>query len=257
MPARKQVAYSIKKNRLEHTPCYVTPDMCNIATFVAVLQMRAKAMKAAVAYIRVSTARQGKSGLGLEAQQEALARFAAAEGYNLLQTFEEVETAKGSDALARRPQLSKAIALAKKHKAPVIVAKLDRLSRDVHFISGLMAHRTPFIVTELGADADPFMLHIYAALAEKARRYISQTTSAALQAKKAQGAKLGGLNAKGIENRDAAAARAVELRPIFDELAGLSARRIAATLNEWKIATPNGGPWHAVTVIRVQRRLQS
>jgi DNA invertase Pin-like site-specific DNA recombinase len=89
-------------------------------------------MKPAIAYIRVSTARQGKSGLGLEAQQAALARFAEAEGYNLLQTFEEVETGKGSDALDRRPQLSAALKAAKQHKAPIIVAKLDRLSRDVH-----------------------------------------------------------------------------------------------------------------------------
>jgi DNA invertase Pin-like site-specific DNA recombinase len=214
-------------------------------------------MKNAIAYTRVSTAQQGKSGLGLEAQQSALARFAEAEGYDLIQTFEEVETGKGADALDRRPQLAAALKAARQHKAPIIVAKLDRLSRDVHFISGLMSHRTPFIVAELGADADPFMLHLYAALAEKERNMISRRTKDALAAKKAQGVKLGGLNAKGIENRDAAAARAVELRPIFEELAGMSARKIAATLNERKIATPNGGPWHAVTVIRVQKRLGS
>jgi len=144
-------------------------------------------MKTAVAYIRVSTDRQGKSGLGLGAQQAALARFAEAEGYELIQTLEEVETGKGSDALDRRPQLSAALKTAQKHKAPIIVAKLDRLSRDVHFISGLMTHRTPFIVAELGADADPFMLHLYAALAEKERRLISQRTKDALAAKKAQG----------------------------------------------------------------------
>jgi DNA invertase Pin-like site-specific DNA recombinase len=213
-------------------------------------------MKTAVAYIRVSTQQQGRSGLGLEAQLSALERFALAEGYDFVQTFEEVETAKGSDALARRPQLSAAIKLAKKHKAPVIVAKLDRLSRDVHFISGLMSHKIPFIVTELGADADPFMLHIYAALAEKSRRYISQTTSAALQAKKAQGIKLGGLNAGGIKKRDEAMQRAEELRPIFTELAGLSARAIAAALNKRGVATPAGGDWHSVTVIRVQKRLR-
>lgn len=81
----------------------------------------------------------------------------------MLQTFTEIETGAGHDALERRPQLASAMALAKKHKAPVIVAKLDRLARDVHFISGLMVHRVPFIVTELGADVDPFMLHIYVA----------------------------------------------------------------------------------------------
>ncbi len=98
----------------------------------------------AIAYIRVSTARQGKSGLGLEAQQAALARFAEAEGYNLIQTFKEVETGKGADALDRRPQLAAALKAARKLKSPIIVAKLDRLSRDVHFISGLMSHKTPF-----------------------------------------------------------------------------------------------------------------
>src|SRR5271157_5853078 len=86
-------------------------------------------------------------------QTAALARFAEAEGYVLAKTFTEVETDKGADALDRRPQLSAALAAARKLKAPIIVAKLDRLSRDVHFISGLMTHRTPFIVAELGADA--------------------------------------------------------------------------------------------------------
>jgi DNA invertase Pin-like site-specific DNA recombinase len=212
-------------------------------------------MKPAIAYIRVSTARQGKSGLGLEAQQEALARFAEAEGYKLLQTFDEVETGKGADALDRRPQLAAALKAAKQHKAPIIVAKLDRLSRDVHFISGLMSHKTPFIVAELGADADPFMLHLYAALAEKERRVISQRTKDALAAKKAQGVKLGGLNAGGIRKRDEALERAEQLRPIFAELAGKSARAIAGILNERAIPTPAGGAWHNVTVLRVMKRL--
>jgi DNA invertase Pin-like site-specific DNA recombinase len=212
-------------------------------------------MKTAIAYTRVSTAQQGKSGLGLEAQNAALARFAEAEGYKLLQTFEEVETGKGADALDRRPQLSAALAAAKKAKAPIIVAKLDRLSRDVHFISGLMSHKTPFIVAELGADADPFMLHLYAALAEKERRLISQRTRDALAAKKAQGTKLGGLNAGGIKKRDEALQRAEELRSVFAELAGKSAREIARVLNERKVPTPAGGEWHSVTVLRVQKRL--
>jgi DNA invertase Pin-like site-specific DNA recombinase len=212
-------------------------------------------MKPAIAYTRVSTGKQAKSGLGRDAQEAALARFAEAEAYKLVQAFDEVETGKGADALERRPQLSAALKAAKKLKAPIIVSKLDRLSRDVHFISGLMAQRVPFIVTELGADADPFMLHLYAALAEKERALISRRTKDALAAKKAQGAKLGGLNAKGIENRDAAAARAESLREVFGELANLSARAAAAALNERNIATPNRGRWHAVTVIRVRKRL--
>ena len=134
-------------------------------------------------------------------------------GLRLVETFPEVETGKGADALDRRPKLAAALKAARKHKAPIIVAKLDRLSRDVHFISGLMTHKTPFIVAELGADADPFMLHLYAALAEKERRLISQRTKDALAAKKAQGVKLGGLNAKSMQNRDEAKARAEALRP--------------------------------------------
>jgi DNA invertase Pin-like site-specific DNA recombinase len=104
----------------------------------------------------------------------------------------EVETGKGSDALDRRPKLSVALASARQAGVPIVVAKLDRLSRDVAFIAGLMSQGVPFIVTELGADADPFMLHIYAALAEKERKLISMRTKAALAAAKARGTKLGG-----------------------------------------------------------------
>ena len=103
----------------------------------------------------------------------------------------EAETGKGSDALDRRPQLAAALAAAKTAKCSVVVAKLDRLSRDVAFVAGLMAQRVPFIVAELGRDADPFMLHLYAALAEKERRLIAERTKAALAAKKATGVTLG------------------------------------------------------------------
>jgi DNA invertase Pin-like site-specific DNA recombinase len=130
-----------------------------------------------VSYIRVSTARQGRSGLGLEAQRGALLQFCGREGYELLKEYVEVETGKGSDALDRRPQLAAALAHAKRKRSPIIVAKLDRLSRDVAFISGLMAQNVPFIVAELGADADPFMLHLWAALAEKERGDTDQSSS--------------------------------------------------------------------------------
>src|SRR4249919_2842823 len=113
-------------------------------------------MKNAIAYYRVSTQQQGRSGLGIEAQQAAIARFCETEGYTLQSAYTEVETGKGCDALERRPQLSTALAAARKARCPVIVAKLCRLSRDVHFISGLMAHKVPFIVAELGAETDPF-----------------------------------------------------------------------------------------------------
>jgi DNA invertase Pin-like site-specific DNA recombinase len=141
-------------------------------------------MSSAIAYFRVSTQRQGRSGLGIEAQRAAVTRFAEAAGIVLLQEFTEVETGKGADALDRRPQLAAALAAARQAKCPVLVAKLDRLSRDVAFIAGLMAQRVPFIVAELGADADPFMLHLYAALAEKERRMISERTRSALASRK-------------------------------------------------------------------------
>ena len=146
-------------------------------------------MNTAIAYYRVSTQRQGRSGLGIEAQRSTVARFAETEGITLLQEFVEIESGKGSDALDRRPQLAAALAAARIAKCPVVVAKLDRLSRDVAFIAGLMAQRVPFIVAELGVDADPFMLHLYAALAEKERRLIGERTRSALAARKAQGAR--------------------------------------------------------------------
>src|SRR3954454_3345524 len=120
-------------------------------------------MKPVVSYLRVSTDRQGRNGLGIEAQRAAVARFAEAEGYTIAAEHVEVETGKGADALDRRPDLAAALATARKLRCSAIGAKLDRLSRDVAFISGLMAQKVPFIVAELGADADPFMLHLYAA----------------------------------------------------------------------------------------------
>jgi DNA invertase Pin-like site-specific DNA recombinase len=148
-------------------------------------------MERAVAYYRVSTKQQHRSRLGIEAQRAAVTRFAEAEGLALIGEYVEAETGKGADALDRRPQLAAALAKAKTAKCSVVVSKLDRLSRDVAFVSGLMAQRVPFIVAELGRNADPFMLHLYAALAEKERRLISDRTKATLAAKKAQGARLG------------------------------------------------------------------
>jgi DNA invertase Pin-like site-specific DNA recombinase len=148
-------------------------------------------MERAIAYLRVSTQHQQRSGLGIEAQRAAIERFGAAESLLITAEYSEFETGKGADALDRRPQLAAALAAAKRAKCSIVVSKLDRLSRDVAFVSGLMAQRVPFIVAELGRDADPFMLHLYAALAEKERRLISERTTAALQAKRARGAKLG------------------------------------------------------------------
>src|SRR3954470_22122287 len=143
-------------------------------------------MRSAVSYIRVSKPKQGRSGLGLEAQQAAIKAFCEQNGYQIEAEYREVETGKGADALERRPELAAAMKFARKlgkgskaRAAPVIIAKLDRLSRDVHFISGLMVQRIPFIVTELGPDVDPFMLHIHAAVAEEQRERIAQRTKEA------------------------------------------------------------------------------
>ena len=185
-------------------------------------------MSQIVAYYRVSTKKQGESGLGLEAQRKAVAAFAAAEGFSIIAEFTEVETGKGTDALDRRPQLKAALKAAKQAKCEVAVAKLDRLSRDVAFIAGLMSQRVPFIVTALGRNVDPFTLHIYAALAEQERRMISQRTIAGLAAAKAKGRKLGSSGKKLAKNNaDAAAARDKALKPVLQELAHLSSRAVA------------------------------
>jgi DNA invertase Pin-like site-specific DNA recombinase len=150
-----------------------------------------------ISYIRVSNSQQGRSGLGIEAQRAALGHFAKAEGFEVVREFVEVETGNGVDALDRKPQLKAALAAARKQRCHVAVAKLDRLSRDVHFISGLMAHRVPFLVVELGPDVDPFVLHLFAALAEKERTLISTRTHQALGAAKARGVTWEALRSRG------------------------------------------------------------
>jgi DNA invertase Pin-like site-specific DNA recombinase len=221
-------------------------------------------MKPIVSYIRVSTAKQARSGLGLEAQHDALARFAEAEGFEIVAEYVEVETGKGDDALERRPQLAAALAKAHKRRCAVVVAKLDRLSRDVAFISRLMAERVPFIVAELGPDVDPFMLHIYAALAEKERRLIGARTKAALKVAKARGVVLG--NPRLDDTRDKAVAStkaeadrfAQNVAPIIRQIqaSGVASHRaIARALSARGVATARGGEWTAVQVGAILRRV--
>jgi DNA invertase Pin-like site-specific DNA recombinase len=221
-------------------------------------------MERAIAYLRVSTRQQGQSGLGIEAQRAALARFAEAEGMTLLGEYVEVETGKGSDALDRRPQLAAALAAARTAKCSVVVSKLDRLSRDVAFVSGLMVQRVPFIVAELGRDADPFMLHLYAALAEKERRLISERTKAALAAKRASGHRLGNprnIGAAGALGRTvqtSAADQFVEgLMPVVQAVRASGAdtlEAITVALNQRGIRSARGGRWYASTVANMLAR---
>ena len=212
--------------------------------------------KPLVTYLRVSTREQGRSGLGIEAQREALARFAEVEGFEVVAEYVEVESGKGCDALDYRPKLAAALAEARRHgKCPVAVAKLDRLSRDVHFISGLMAQRVPFLVAELGTDADPFMLHLFAALAEKERAMISARTKAALAAAKARGQILGNPRldaARAVANANHKAGAdtfAHTVAPFIRDAQGAGARTlraIAGALNGRGVTTPRGGRWEAV-----------
>jgi DNA invertase Pin-like site-specific DNA recombinase len=213
--------------------------------------------RALVTYCRVSTKAQGRSGLGLEAQREALARFAVTEDFEIVREFIEIETGKGADALDRRPQLAAALAEARRRRCPVAVAKLDRLSRDVHFISGLMAERVPFVVAELGADVDPFILHLFAALAEKERAMIATRTRDALARAKARGVKLGGpklaqARKAAVEAIEANADRhASNVLPIIREIqraGATSLRAIADALNARGVPTARGGRWQAQTV---------
>lgn len=216
-----------------------------------------------VAYIRVSTSKQGKSGLGIKAQRENIARFAETEGYELIGEYVEVETGKGADALDRRPQLSAALYAARKRKGSVVVAKLDRLSRDVHFISGLMAHKVPFIVTELGPDVDPFILHLYAALSEKERALIASRTKAALAVKKAQGIILGGpklhearklAQATIQNNADKHAANVLPIIQAIQKAGVTTLRDIADALNARGVKTARDGKWFAMTVKNILDR---
>jgi DNA invertase Pin-like site-specific DNA recombinase len=223
-------------------------------------------MRPIVAYLRVSTQQQGKSGYGIEAQREACRRFASSNGYEIVAEHVEIQTGKGADALDRRPELNRALAAAKKLKTAVLVAKLDRLSRDVAFISGLMAQRVQFVVAELGADVDPFMLHIHAAVAEKERAMISERTKAALAAAKASGRVLGNrtnigtAQALGTASTIASAdAFSANILPVIESIRAsgkTSLNQIAKALTERGIKTARGrdSEWSAMQVKRILER---
>jgi len=216
-----------------------------------------------VSYLRVSTDRQGRSGLGLDGQREAVVAFCHREGLLLISEHVEVETGKGADALDRRPVLRGTLDQARRLKCAVVVARLDRLSRDVHFISGLMVHRVPFIVASLGMDTDPFMLHIYAAFAEKERSLISERTRAALAAAKARGAVLGNrtnlaeAGLKGVRARaEVTAAHDANVLAVIMSCGVETYKGIAEVLNERGVATVRGGRWYAGTVRAMMLRAE-
>jgi DNA invertase Pin-like site-specific DNA recombinase len=218
----------------------------------------------AIGYTRVSTVEQGRSGLGLDAQRKAIEDFAQVEGIAIREWHQDIQTGKGSDAPTQRPGLRAALRAAKSLKGFVIVAKLDRLSRSSHYISGLMEQRVQFIVTTL-PKADAFTLQIYAALAEKEGAQISERTKAAL----ARSTKRLGMAGKSktsqrkiralamVAKDKAATARAEALRAEieFALKPGVSLRRATEILNERGIASPGGGRWHAPSLLIAARRL--
>ena len=218
-----------------------------------------------VAYYRVSTARQGRSGLGLAAQKHAVAEFLNGGDWKIVGEFVEVESGKKSD----RPELAKALALCRLHGARLVIAKLDRLSRNAHFLLGLKESGVEFVAADM-PNANQLTVGIMAVVAEDEAKRISERTKAALAAAKKRGTKLGGfrgvvptahmrkLSAKALRERGAA--RAADLRPIIEELQATGAtslRAIAAGLNARGIPTARGaGEWTAVPVQRVLERLQ-
>jgi DNA invertase Pin-like site-specific DNA recombinase len=205
-------------------------------------------MKQYVVYLRVSTEEQGKSGLGLEAQQRDIDLFLSNYSdipFEVLGTFTDVLSGKNAD----RPELAKAIALAKKSGAELLVAKLDRLSRNVAFIANLLEDKKLTFRVASMPHADKFQLHIYAALAEQEREFISLRTKAALQAAKERGTKLGGLREGTAQRNEASKAIADNNAQRVSSLvvplrnAGASLRAIAEALNNASIPTPRGGVW--------------
>lgn len=207
-----------------------------------------------VAYYRVSTAKQGQSGLGLEAQKTAVEKYLNGGDWNLIGEFVEIESGKRKN----RPQLNAALALCKKQKATLIIAKLDRLARNLHFISGLMESRIDFLAVD-NPTANRLTVQILAAVAEEEARAISSRTKAALARAKARGVLLG-RNGKelGMANHRRAMNTAREIEGLISTLKieGItSIRNIASALNSREISTPQGKRWHATSVRRLLMRL--
>ncbi|RYE02073.1 MAG: recombinase family protein [Sphingobacteriales bacterium] len=221
-----------------------------------------------VAYFRVSTERQGKSGLGLDAQQVAVRAYLEGKGWPPIAEVVEVETGKNS----ARPKLAEALALCRLHGATLLIARLDRLARKVAFIANLMEAGVPFVACDM-PNATPFMLHVYAAVAEEEGRAISKRTKDALAEAKKRGVVLGGarnssgnLRQESAKGRDASIAvrsakadkRASDLAPTIRKLEAAGATTLtalAAGLNVEQIGTTRGMNWTPTQVARLKARL--
>lgn len=212
-----------------------------------------------VGYARVSTTKQGESGLGLEAQYEAIRSLTSRTGGALLDTLVEVETGKGADALKRRPQLRRALERAKREKATLVIAKLDRLSRSLAFISALIESGVDFVAAD-NPHATKLTIHILAAVAEHERDMIAQRTRDALAAAKARGVALGATGKDRARENQASALAALApagARLLALRAEGLSIRQISAQLNVEGVPSPGAGRWHPSSVGRALDRLSS
>ncbi len=208
-----------------------------------------------IAYYRVSTLRQGASGLGLDAQRAATSNFINSTGGNLLNELTEVESGKEKN----RPELNAAIETCRKSGATLLIAKLDRLARNVAFIANLLESGVKFTAIDM-PNADRFMLHVYAAMGEEEGRRISERTKAALASAKARGVKLGRYG-KVLAERHRREAKAFAAN-IEDELRGLIEKEgvsfsvAAERLNKMKVPTARGGKWHSTSVYRTWQRVE-
>lgn len=212
-----------------------------------------------VAYYRVSTKRQGKSGLGLEAQKQTVMNYLNGGSWELLEEFVEVETGKGKNALDQRPELKKAISYAKRKKAKLIIAKLDRLARNVHFITSLMESKVPFVCADM-PEANELTLHVMAAMAQYEAKLISSRTKEALAKAKERGVKLGKVEnlQKGNKQRSGTAQEFAErLRPQLEDFKalGMTQRAMVERLNALGVTTSGGCEWKLMTLQRVLKRL--
>ncbi len=231
-------------------------------------------MKPAVGYLRVSTREQGRSGLSLAAQRYDMEAFGAREGFSIQSWHQDIQTGAGSDALRLRPGLATALQDAKSARCPLMVSRLDRLSRNVHFIATLMEHNVHFVVAQLGRDCDEFTLHIYACLAEQERKLISERSRAAAEVAKRRGRKFGlQLRGKSWQRRVSALGRAAIVKEAMERahayrvhiewalrqpgLNGgpISYRAAANKLNARNVESPMGRRWRGHALQRMARRL--
>jgi DNA invertase Pin-like site-specific DNA recombinase len=213
-----------------------------------------------VTYYRVSTQAQGRSGLGLEAQRVAVEHYLKTRAGQLVGQFTEVETGKGANALERRPELRAALALCRTQGAVLVLAKLDRLARNVHFVTGLIESGVDFVAADM-PHATKVMIQIHAVMAEHERDQISARTKAALAAAKARGVRLGVTGPRNLRpnleaRRRDALAFTTKMRPLLEgfQLRGLSQRQMVAELNALGVRASRGGTWRLKQVRRVMSR---